>query len=163
MNRKLAPAGLAVLLLTGCSGNSAVEFASDGSCDGVVVAVNFSGYGDDINNCISISGQSAKAKDVLSAAGVKTEGTKAFGDAITCRVNQIPGANQKISIAGEPEYVEKCQDVPSALAYWGFFAKSAGSDEWEFATSAPADLEVYRGDSIGFAFAVAGLSTLPTN
>ena len=163
MFRKLIPGLLALLVLSGCSGINEAEFAGDGSCAGVIVAVNFAGYGQDINSCISISGTSATAKDVLKAAGVKTEGTKAFGDLITCRVNQVPGANQTISIAGEQDYVEKCEEIPSALAYWGFYAKTAGSSEWEFAASSPTELEVSEGDSIGFAFAVAGLSTLPTD
>jgi len=83
------------LVLTGCASASVSEFAADGSCDGARVTVNFAGLGQDVSRCVSISGDAATAKQVLSAAGVSTEGTKAYGDMVLCRVNGVPGKTSR--------------------------------------------------------------------
>jgi len=162
--RKFLPlVALGTLVLSGCTSVNEVAFDQDGGCSGVVVAVNYSGFGNDVLSCVSMPGQTALAKDLFAAVGVSTEGTKAYGDQVVCRVNDIPGKNQTISISGEPDYVEECNEMPSALAYWGFFSKSQGQGSWAFATDSIANFEVEAGDSIGLAFSVAGNSARPTD
>ena len=154
---------IAALVLTGCASASASEFAADGSCDGVRVTVNFAGLGQDVSSCVLIGGDEATAKEVLSAAGVSTEGTKAYGDMVVCRVNGVPGKNQQIVISGGEPYVETCQELPAAFAYWGFYLRASGTADWVFAPEAVTDLLVRPGDSIGLAFSLGGTALKPTD
>jgi hypothetical protein len=160
---KFVPAVVIVaLLLTGCASASVSDFAADGSCDGARATVNFAGLGEDISSCVSISGDSATAKDVFAASGVSTEGTKAYGDMVLCRVNGVPGKNQQIVIADSEPYIEACEELPAAFAYWGFYLRAQGTSDWVFAPEAVTDLLVRPGDSIGLAFSLGGTSLKPT-
>jgi len=154
---------ISALLLSGCASASVSDFATDGSCDGARVTVNFAGLGKDVSSCVSVAGDSATAKDVFAAAGVSIEGTKAYGDMVLCRVSGVPGKNQQIVIAGSEPYVETCEEFPAAFAYWGFYLRADGTSDWVFAPEAVTDLLVRPGDAIGLAFSLGGTSLKPTD
>ena len=163
MCKFVSPLVISALLLTGCASASVSDFSADGSCDGARVTVNFAGLGEDVSSCVSIAGDSATAKEVFAAAGVSTEGTKAYGDAVLCRVNGVPGKNQQIVVADGEPYVEACEELPAAFAYWGFYLRAEGASDWVFAPEAVADLLVGPGDSVGLAFSLGGTSLKPTD
>lgn len=163
MFKSVSLTAIAALVLTGCASASVSEFAADGSCGGARVTVNFAGLGQDVSSCVSISGNAATARQVLSAAGVSTEGTKTYGDMVLCRVNGVPGKNQQIVISGGEPYVETCQELPAAFAYWGFYLRVSDSTDWVFAPEAVTDLLVRPGDSIGLAFSLGGTALKPTD
>lgn len=153
---------LPVLLLAGCTTADDYQFNSDGSCDGVRVVVDFDILSDqNIESCIAIEGDSAKALDVLVDAGVITQGTIAYGDQVVCRVNDLPSSNAEFTVEGESPYLESCKDMPPAFAYWALWVLSDPSTGWEYAMEGVSTLELSRGQSVGLAFSTAGNTQTP--
>ena len=150
----------AALTLSGCS-TSTTDFASDGSCDGVAVQINFSGEAENIERCVVLNGNSETAKNVLASAGISVEGTKAFGDAVVCRVNNVPSAEEELIIEGEDPYLETCEDMPAAFAYWALWVKESDSAEWGYAMEGISSLQLTKGQSVGLAFSLGGEAPTP--
>lgn len=159
MKTRFALLVAAVLTLSGCS--STTDFAGDGSCDGVAVVVNFSGEAENIERCVVIGGNSETAKNVLAAAGVSVEGTKAFGDAVVCRVNNVPSADEELLVEGEEPYLETCDEMPAAFAYWGLWVKESVQAEWGYAMEGVSSLQLTKGQSVGLAFSLGGEAPTP--
>jgi len=151
------------LALSGCSGSDESGFDSNGSCDGVVVEVNFAGQGEQITSCVSINGTSEVAKDVLGQAGVSIEGTKAYGDAVVCRVNGVPSATKELLVEGEEPYIESCDEFPPAFAYWALWVKESDDAQWDYATEGVSSLQLSKGQSIGLALTLGGEVITPSN
>lgn len=151
------------LALSGCSGSDESGFDSNGSCDGVVVEVNFAGQGEQITSCVSINGTSEVAKDVLGQAGVSIEGTKAYGDAVVCRVNGVPSASKELLVEGEEPYIESCNEFPPAFAYWALWVKESDDAQWDYATEGVGSLQLSKGQSIGLALTLGGEVITPSN
>ena len=162
MRLKLASLALFPMLLLGCSAPGE-DFAADGSCAGVKVEINFSGQSDNLSRCVNIAEGGAIAKDVLASAGITIEGTKAYGDQVICRVNQIPSETEPLRVEGEEPYVEACDDMPAAFAYWGLWVRSSDQAEWEYAMEGISSLQLTPGQSIGLAFSLAGEAPTPTD
>ena len=150
----------AALTLSGCS-TSTTDFASDGSCDGVAVEINFSGEAENIERCVVLNGNSETAKNVLASAGISVEGTKAFGDAVVCRVNNVPSADEELKIEGEDPYLETCEDMPAAFAYWALWVKESDGAEWGYAMEGISSLQLTKGQSVGLAFSLGGEAPSP--
>jgi len=150
----------AALTLSGCS-TSTTDFASDGSCDGVAVEINFSGEAENIERCVVLNGNSETAKNVLASAGISVEGTKAFGDAVVCRVNNVPSADEELKIEGEDPYLETCEDMPAAFAYWALWVKESDGAEWGYAMEGISSLQLTKGQSVGPAFSHGGEAPTP--
>lgn len=159
MKLKLATIAIIGLTLAGCSADQ--EFAADGSCDGVEIVVNYSGLADETRQCIGLDGRSEVAKNVLAAAGIAIEGTKAYGDQVICRVNNVPSSTEPIEVAGEDPYLETCQEMPAAFAYWGLWVKDSMQADWEYAMEGISSLQLTRGQSLGLAFSLAGEAPTP--
>ena len=151
------------LALSGCSGSDESGFDSNGSCDGVVVEVNFAGQGEQITSCVPINGTSEVAKDVLGQAGVSIEGTKAYGDAVVCRVNGVPSATKELLVEGEEPYIESCDEFPPAFAYWALWVKESDDAQWDYATEGVSSLQLSKGQSIGLALTLGGEVITPSN
>ena len=151
----------AALTLTGCSSSNTTDFESDGSCDGVAVQINFSGEAENIERCVVLNGNSETAKNVLASAGISIEGTKAFGDAVVCRVNNVPSAQEELVINGEEPYLETCEDMPAAFAYWALWVKESDGAEWGYAMEGISSLQLTKGQSVGLAFSLAGEAPTP--
>jgi len=150
----------AALTLSGCS-TSTTDFASDGSCDGVAVEINFSGEAENIERCVVLNGNSETAKNILASAGISVEGTKAFGDAVVCRVNNVPSADEELKIEGEDPYLETCEDMPAAFAYWALWVKESDGAEWGYAMEGISSLQLTKGQSVGLAFSLGGEAPSP--
>lgn len=153
---------LGLLMLAGCSSASEDGYSADGSCDGVVVEVSFGELGERINSCVAINGTSEVAKDVLSQAGVSIEGTKAYGDAVVCRVNGIPSKTEEIVVEGEQPYLESCEEFPPAFAYWALWVKDSDDAPWDYATEGVSSLQLTKGQSVGLSFTLAGNVITPS-
>lgn len=163
MRSSLILLSLAVLTLSGCSASNESGFESNGACDGVVVEVNFAGQADSIASCVAINGTSEVAKDVLGQAGVSIEGTKAYGDAVVCRVNGVPSATQEILVEGEAPHKESCDEFPPAFAYWALWVKDSSDAEWDYAMEGVSTLQLSKGQSIGLALTLGGEAITPSN
>jgi hypothetical protein len=129
----------------------------------VVVEVNFAGQGEQITSCVPINGTSEVAKDVLGQAGVSIEGTKAYGDAVVCRVNGVPSATKELLVEGEEPYIESCDEFPPAFAYWALWVKESDDAQWDYATEGVSSLQLSKGQSIGLALTLGGEVITPSN
>jgi hypothetical protein len=148
-------ASAAILTLGGCTAIDSSGFSAGdpSSCDGVLVQVNYGILSDDtVNECVEFESDLALASEVLSFAGVETEGTDAYGDLVVCRVNSRPSEGEEILVEGEQPYLETCQDMPPAFAYWALWHKSGPEAQWDYATEGVGTLKVSPGESLGLGF-----------
>jgi hypothetical protein len=148
-----AAAGL--LTLGGCTAVDSSEFSAGNpsSCDGVLVQVNYGILSDvGVVECVEFESETALASDVLSFAGVETEGTDAYGDLVVCRVNSLPSPNEELIVEGEEPYRETCAEMPPAFAYWALWHKSDPGSPWDYATEGVGTLMVSPGESLGLGF-----------
>jgi len=154
---------VAVLLsLSGCSTNPGEPIALSGECDGIRVVVDFDILSpENIDSCVSIEGEGIKAAELLALAGVTTQGTAAYGDAVVCRVNDLPSSTQAFSVPGGEAYVESCQDMPPGFAYWALWTITDSELGWDYATEGIGTLELKKGQSIGLIFSTSGETPNP--
>ena len=150
------------LFLAGCSSVAEDGFSADGSCDGVVVEVNFGELGEPINSCVTINGTTEVAKDVLAQAGVSIEGTKAYGDAVVCRVNGFPSSTEPVLVEGEEPQLESCDEFPPAYAYWALWVKDSDSVDWDYAMEGVSSLQLSKGQSVGLSWTLGGNVVTPS-
>jgi len=127
--------------------------------DCVTVYVDYGplGSGTKSTACIPANGK-INAIDLLSNAGIKLEGTQKYGNAVVCRVNELPDSS-----------MEQCLDMPPAEAYWAVLVKdyeiipfpfdTAG--EWGWAQTGINEIYLNPGDSIGLVFANEGEVKFP--
>ena len=106
------------------------------------------------NQCVESSTEIV-ALDFLKKAGLKVEGTKRWGDAVVCRVNNLPNAT-----------VEPCDGMPSEKAYWAIIIKEKQflpfpTKEWGWGQLAINEQYLNPGDSIGLVFADNGKVRFP--
>lgn len=94
------------------------------------------------NQCVESSTE-ILSLDLLKKANLKIEGTKRWGDAVVCRVNNLPN-----------ETVESCDSMPSENAYWAIIIKEKQvlpfpTKEWGWGQLAIDQQYLNPGDSIG--------------
>lgn len=159
MKLQLALIAASTLILAGCSADR--EFADDGSCDGVEVVLNYSKLAPKTRQCIAIDGNGETAKNILASAGIAIEGTRSYGDAVVCRVNEVPSDSEPLEIEGEEAYLETCEDMPAAFAYWGLWVKEDQNSEWAYAMEGIGTLPMKKGQSLGLAFSISGAAPTP--
>ena len=104
--------------------------------------------------CVPAEG-AVPASDLLAEAGVTTEGTVEYGDQVICRVNGLPAADQVIPAEDGSDYVETCQSMPAAFAYWSLWVKPADG-EWAYAQEGLSTLRVQPGETVGLLFTLNG-------
>jgi hypothetical protein len=107
--------------------------------------------------CLPVSGET-NALDFLADAGFQIEGTQKYGNAVVCRVNNLPDVA-----------AESCQEMPPAEAYWAVLVKeheiipipfnTAG--EWGWAQTGINEVYLNPGDAIGLVFADDGEVRFP--
>ncbi len=159
MKLKIALIAIVALAVSGCSADQ--QFEADGSCDGVEVVINYSGQAENSKQCIGINGSSEVAKNILASAGLAVEGTKSYGDAVVCRVNDVPSSTVELVVEGEDPYLETCEDMPAAFAYWGLWVKQDAQSDWGYAMEGIGSLQMTKGQSLGLAFSLAGEAPTP--
>lgn len=106
------------------------------------------------NQCVESSTEII-ALDLLKQAGLTIEGTKRWGDAVVCRVNNLPNAT-----------IEACDGMPSEKAYWAIIIKEKQflpfpTKEWGWGQLAINEQYLNPGDSIGLVFADNGKVRFP--
>jgi hypothetical protein len=88
---------------------------------GVTVVVDFQQLGGTtIVRCFPHSGPGT-GLDALEGAGFQVEGTRRWGKAFICRIENRPSAVEEIPIDGDAGYKESCLDTSPAQAYWSYW------------------------------------------
>ncbi|AMB58780.1 hypothetical protein [Microterricola viridarii] len=171
----LSAAVIGALLLSGCaagadaapepstpaaSSAAGSDSGTDASCSGVEVVVDF-GILDSpsVTECIDASAPIASA-DAIAAAGVATEGNADYGDAVVCRVDGRPAADETVTVPGEAPFTEPCSAMSPAYAFWALWVKPAPEADWEFAMEGLATLKSEPGQSVGLVY-TTGSGTEP--
>ena len=141
---------LAILLGLGTVG----VVAHNVNADCVEIYVDFGPLkdGEKIKECIAINGK-VNALDLLDSAGFATEGTVEYGDAVLCRLNNLPDAT-----------AETCESMPPAESYWAVLVKEHQvvpmplgiSGAWGWAQTGINEVYLEPGDAIGLVFADEG-------
>ena len=150
-----AGGGVGTTSIDGAVMSTAQPLTAD--CVGVRVIVDF-GILDasPISECVDIDANSS-AVDVLADAGVTLTGTADYGDAVVCRVNDLPNAIAPVQVDGHDPFTETCASMPPEFAYWALWVKQ-GSPDWGYALVGVTDLVLNPGESIGLVF-TTGTST----
>ena len=137
--------------------STAQPLASD--CAGVTVVVDFGILNSTkIDECVEVSTKTPAA-DILNQASVTLAGTDDYGDAVVCRVNELPSASDTVTVDGHDPFIESCASMPPEFAYWALWVKQ-GSTDWGYAMEGVSDLMLKPGDSIGLVFTTG--TTTPT-
>jgi len=118
--------------------------------------------------CIETEGE-ITALELMKSANFQLAGTDKYGDAIVCRLNNLPKANEPIGVEGHEDYIESCKDMPAEFAYWAVFEKRKQplpnpadlNTKWAYAQVGVAELALKPGDSLGFIFTVNGNVKFP--
>jgi hypothetical protein len=135
--------------------STAQPLASD--CAGVTVIVDFGILSSTrIDECVEVS-KETPAADILSQARVTLAGTDEYGDAVVCRVNDLPSVSDPVTVDGHEPFIESCASMPPEFAYWALWVKQ-GTPDWGYAMVGVGDLMLKPGDSIGLVF-TTGTST----
>ncbi|TFD85096.1 hypothetical protein [Cryobacterium serini] len=154
--------GALVLLaaLSGCasadSGSSvspaATAKASSADCAGVAVVVDFGTLdAATITECVDAT-KAIAASETLATTGTTTEGSVEYGDAIVCRVNDRPAADETVVVEGQESFSESCASMPPAYAYWALWVKATPDADWAYAQEGIGTLEVEPGQSVGLVY-----------
>jgi len=109
------------------------------------------------------------ALELMKSENFKLEGTDKYGDAIVCRLNNLPSANEPIGVKGHEDYIESCKDMPAEFAYWAVLEKRKQAlpnpadlnAKWAWAQVGVAELALKPGDSLAFVFADNGNVKFP--
>lgn len=139
---------------------------ADGGCagpEGVSVFINAGDLEDaetaDLAACI-FTAEPLGAADALAILGVETEGTTQYGDQVICRVEGLPSASAPVGSSEDPTYIEACETMPAAFAYWSLWHKPAGG-EWDYAQEGLSTLTLEPGESIELLFTLDGTPASP--
>ena len=128
-----------------------------GDCAGVSVIVEFDILeAQRIDECVEVAAETPAA-DILNQAHVTLAGTDEYGDAVVCRVNDLPSVSAPVTVDGHEPFVESCASMPPEFAYWALWVKQ-GNTDWGYAMVGVSDLMLKPGDSIGLVF-TSGTST----
>ena len=131
---------------------ASADAGAGADCEGIAVIVDFGTLDEDAaSECVDATSATA-ATAALDEAGITTEGSVEWGDAIVCRVNDRPGPDETVEVAGEASFVESCQSMPPAYAYWALWVKPSADAEWEYAQEGLGTLEVEPGQSVGLVY-----------
>lgn len=149
--------------LTPAPSSSAVADGGCASAEGVSVYINTGdlagGESVDQAACI-VTDEPLAAADALETLGVELEGTTEYGDQVICRVDGLPSASEPVGSTEDPAYVEACESMPAAFAYWSLWQKPAGGS-WDYAQVGVSTLQLAPGDSIELLFTLDGAPASP--
>lgn len=139
---------------SGAATSAATGAASGAACAGVKVVVDFGTLAAPaITDCVDTgSATTMAASAVMTTAAVTTEGTVQYGDQVVCRVNGRPAADETVTVAGQAPFVESCQSMAPAFAYWALWIQPTPGAAWEYAQEGLGSLQVAPGQSLGLVF-----------
>ena len=149
----------AISLALGLTGCATVEDTATHDCIDVIVDYASLKPGTYIEKCIVEPGETA-ALDVLYDAGVVTEGSEKYGDAVVCRVDGLPSATEPIGLPDNEDYIETCKDMAPEFAYWAVLVKKHhGKFEW--AQTGISEVKLNPGEAIALVFSENGTTNFP--
>ena len=165
---------LALIGLAGCSTGGATagvttvdgEIMSTaaplaGDCAGVTVIVDFGILNTmKIDECVEVTTETPAA-DILDQARITLAGTDDYGDAVVCRVNELPSASDTVTVDGHAPFTESCASMPPEFAYWALWVKQ-GTPDWGYAMVGVSDVTLKPGDSIGLVFTTGSSTPTPS-
>lgn len=145
----LASAGIFIFALVGLSIIDKKE-----ECINLYIDYNVLDKGTKVTKCIN-SDNKITALDVLKKANFEIEGTKKYGLAVVCRVNNLPD-----------QTLESCEEMPSKKTYWAIIIKEKQvlplpTKEWGWGQLAVNQQYLNPGDSIGLVWANNGKVVFP--
>ncbi|MDC7804632.1 hypothetical protein PP359_11930 [Sphingomonas sp. BLCC-B65] len=144
------------------AGTAEADAACTGS-EGVTLTVDSSALkgGSSETWCIIGTG-SVTISNALNFVGVSIEGTKQYGDQVVCRVNGLPSASAPVGSAQDPAYIEECDAMPAAFAYWALWIKPADG-AWDYAQEGLSTLTAQPGESVELLFTLDGAPAAPSS
>jgi hypothetical protein len=148
---------IAMAAIVGFLGTGIVFHNINADCVNVYVDYGTLKNNEKVEECIAVDGKT-NALDLLSTAGFTTEGTLEYGEAVLCRLNNLPDAT-----------AETCESMPPAEAYWGVLVREhqvvpipfgiVGA--WGWAQTGIDGVYLNPGDSLGLVFADNGEVRFP--
>lgn len=145
------------------SGASASAAAEAGSCAGVAVVVEYGALGRDAStSCVDVTAPTT-ALDIVEQAGLDIEGTAQYGDAIVCRVDGLPSADQPLELPDGTSHTESCESMPPMEAYWSLWLAPTADAAWDYAPEGIDTLQVAPGERLGLVFTTGTESTPPNS
>ena len=137
-----------------------MQAACDGD-EGVTIVVDSSALADGSSETwCYFATDTVAVSDALVGTGVTTEGTTEYGDQVICRVDGLPSASEPVGSTEDPTYVEACESMPAAFAYWSLWVKPAGG-AWDYAQEGLSTLTAEPGDSVELLFTLDGAPAAP--
>lgn len=125
-----------------------VAYQPPSNCVDVYVDYGSLSSGAPIERCF-VTDKEINALELLASVNIEIEGTKEYGNAVVCRVNELPNAS-----------VETCDTMPPAEAYWAIYIKehelfpipfnTAG--EWGWAQTGINEVYLKSSDSLALVF-----------
>ena len=155
-----------ILGVGGCvsSPAGALTLGDIDDCSGVTLVVDYGLLASSSETaCVELGASEALAKDVLSFAGLATEGTGTYGDAFVCRVNGLPSESEPFVVEGEAPHAESCADTPPVFGYWALWIKDTPASDWAYAQEGVGTLLLAPGNQLGLVFSTGGETPKPTN
>jgi hypothetical protein len=155
-----------ILGVGGCvsSPAGALTLGDIDDCSGVTLVVDYGLLAPSSETaCVELGASEALAKDVLSFAGLATEGTGTYGDAFVCRVNGLPSESEPFVVEGEAPHAESCADTPPVFGYWALWIKDTPGSDWAYAQEGVGTLLLAPGNQLGLVFSTGGETPTPTN
>jgi len=121
---------------------------SDNNCVNLYVDFGSLNAETKVEKCIEVSAET-NALELLKMSGYTTEGTQKYGDAVICRLNDLPN-----------QTVESCEVMPPEDAYWAVIVKEKKLlpffNEWGWAQTGINEISLSEGDSLGLVFSTNG-------
>jgi hypothetical protein len=117
----------------------------------------------DFEKCLPVTGE-ITALDLMQTANFKLEGTNKYGNNVVCRLNNLPKPAEPIGVKGHEDYIEECNEMPAAFAYWAILEKRWQiipnpfdlNGKWAWAQVGVAELAMKPGDGLAFVFVTNG-------
>lgn len=162
-------AALVVAALTACSSGpmtpAVTEAATPEACAGVSIIIDFDVLGAErIDECVDVAdGDTITAAEALGTLGISFDGTADYGDAVICRINDLPSETEEFTVEGEEPYRETCATMPPAFAYWALWISTPDAPEWAYAMEGVTTQLVGAGDALGFMFSTGGATPTPAS
>jgi hypothetical protein len=148
---------MAIAVILGVATTGVIVHNVNADCVTVYVDYGTLKNGEKIEECIAVDGR-VNALDLLDTAGFTTEGTVEYGEAVLCRLNNLPG-----------DTIESCETMPPAEAYWAVLVKEHQvvpiplgiTGAWGWAQTGIDGVYLNPGDSLGLVFADEGEVRFP--
>lgn len=128
--------------------------ATDGICagdTGVTVVVDGSALdGGTQIRCVP-DAEGMSGLEALQKAGFDVTGTRRYGKAMVCRIDNRPSPQRELAITGDEDYRETCTNTVPTAALWAYWHAENGG-EWAYSQRGPKSRTVQPGGFEGWSF-----------